>query len=85
VLLHGRDNGHIESSLRDWLAAVIMKMQQCWLKLWFYRFGDFDTLKAVNKDCCLVLAKLTVGLLLGNKVVFIDPYYYRSHLNGKLW
>jgi len=85
VLLHGRDNGHIESSLRDWLAAVIMKMQQCWLKLWFYRFGDFGTLKAVNKDCCLALAKLTVGLLLGNNVVFIDSHYYRSHLNGKLW
>jgi len=65
VLLHGRDNCHIESSLRDWLAAVIMKMQQCWLKLWFYRFGDFGTLKAVNKDCCLALAKLTVGLLFG--------------------
>jgi hypothetical protein len=63
VLLHGRDNGHIESSLQDWLADVIMKMQQSWLKLWFYRFGDFDTLKAVNKDCCLALAKLTVGLL----------------------
>jgi len=84
-LLHGGDNGHIESSCRDWLADVIMKMQQCWLKLWFYRFGNFDTLKAVNKDCCLALAKLSVGLLLGNKVVFIDLYYYRSHLNGKRW
>jgi len=85
VLLHGRDNCHIESSLRDWLAAVIMKMQQCWLKLWFYRFGDFHTLESINKDCCLMLAKLTVGLLLWNKAVFIDPYLYRSHINGKLW
>jgi len=85
VLLHGRDNSHIESSLRDWLAAVIMKMQQCWLKLWFYRFWNLAILKVINKDCCLALAKLTVGLLLGNNVVFIDPYYCRSHLNGKLW
>jgi len=63
VLLYERNDGYIESSLRDWMVAVIIKMQQCHLKLWFYRFGNFDTLKTVNKDCCLALEKLTVGLL----------------------
>jgi len=63
VLLHERDTSHIESSFQDWLGTFMMKMQQQWLKLWFYKLGDLRTLNTVNHDCHLVLERL-VSLLI---------------------
>ena len=64
VLIHERDTSHIESSFQDWLGTFMMKMQQRWLKLWFYKLGNFDTLRVVSNDCHLALERLVVSLLI---------------------